>query len=60
MLEIPESATISRQAATILVGKRIKEVFNASSPHGFAWYNGDPKGYNYQRGLLRWSNLFLS
>lgn len=45
MLEIPESATISRQAATILVGKRIKEVFNASSPHGFAWYNGDPKEY---------------
>ena len=45
MLEIPESKTISLQAGNTLVNKRIKEVINASSPHKFAFYSGDPSGY---------------
>jgi len=45
MIEIPESTVISRQAETILSGKRITDVIKASSPHKFAWYHGDPELY---------------
>jgi len=45
MLEIPESTTISRQAGSLLVNKRITRVVNATSPHKFAFFNGDPAGY---------------
>lgn len=45
MIEIPESNTISRQAETILAGKRIARVVQATSPHKFTWYNGDPLLY---------------
>ena len=46
MLEIPESKTMSLQIEEVLAGKRIVEVKNATSPHKFAWYNGDPKEYD--------------
>lgn len=46
MLEIPESKTIGNQAGSILLGKTIIKVINATSPHKFAWYNGDPKDYS--------------
>ncbi len=46
MLEIPESRVISLQANDLLTGKRIVNVFNATSPHKFAWYNGDPASYH--------------
>ncbi len=45
MLEIPESKTISRQACTSLMGKTISEVFTATHKHKFAFFNGDPAGY---------------
>lgn len=45
MLEIPESTTIAKQAETILAGKIISQVYLASSPHKFAWYNGDVNDY---------------
>lgn len=45
MLEIPESKTIGIQADEILVGKTIKQVINATSPHKFAWFAGDPAEY---------------
>ncbi len=45
MLEIPESKTISRQVAGILTGRKITEVFNASSPHKFAFFKGNPADY---------------
>lgn len=45
MIEIPESAIISRQAAGVLTGRKIAEVIPATSPHKFTWYNGDPAGY---------------
>lgn len=45
MIEIPESATISRQATGILTGRTITQVLNATSPHKFTWYNGDPAFY---------------
>jgi formamidopyrimidine-DNA glycosylase len=45
MLEIPESKTISLQAANTLTSKRISEVVNATSPHKFAFFLGDPIRY---------------
>ena len=45
MLEIPESKTISLQAGNSLINKRITDVINATSPHKFAFYCGDPKEY---------------
>jgi len=46
MLEIPESKVMSLQVEESLAGKRIAKVRNATSPHKFAWYNGDPKDYD--------------
>jgi formamidopyrimidine-DNA glycosylase len=46
MLELPESTTIGRQAGSLLVNKRITRVVNATSPHKFAFFNGDPASKN--------------
>lgn len=48
MLELPESKTISRQIKETLGGRRIARVTAAQSPHGFAWYFGDPAQYDGQ------------
>lgn len=46
MLEIPESKTISLQAGKILGEKTIAEVYTATRPHKFAFFNGDPGDYH--------------
>jgi len=46
MLEIPESQVMAAQISNTLGGKTIMEAQTASSPHGFAWYRGDPAAYN--------------
>ena len=46
MLEIPESKVMSLQIEGVLAGKRIVKVKNATNPHKYAWYNGDPAEYN--------------
>lgn len=46
MLELPESYTIARQLEETVRGKRIQNVAAAHSPHGFAFYSGDPQGYH--------------
>lgn len=45
MLEIPEANTIARQLKETVCGKRIVRAVAAASPHGFAWYTGDPALY---------------
>ena len=45
MIEIPESTTISHQATDVLKGKIVADVMNATSPHRFAWFNGDATKY---------------
>jgi len=45
MIEIPESITISQQAKEVLRGKVVSDVINATSPHRFTWYNGNPERY---------------
>lgn len=46
MLEIPESKTIVEQINETLQGKVIAYAEANHSPHGFAWYFGDPAGYD--------------
>ena len=46
MLEIPESKVMSLQIEEVLAGKKIVKVRDATSPHKFAWYNGDPAEYD--------------
>ncbi|NDV81984.1 endonuclease VIII [Bacteroides sp. 51] len=45
MLELPEVVTLTKQASETLVGKKIAHVFNASKPHKFTFYIGDPLEY---------------
>ena len=45
MIEIPESRTLSRQLREAAIGRKIKSAVAGHSPHGFAWYWGDPAGY---------------
>lgn len=46
MLEIPESHVISKQLNQTIKGKVIRNVSANSSPHGFAFYFGDPNNYH--------------
>ncbi|WP_019539362.1 zinc finger domain-containing protein [Proteiniphilum acetatigenes] len=45
MLELPEVLTLSKQANNTLSGKTITQIFNATKPHKFTFYNGDPLEY---------------
>ena len=45
MIEIPEAITLGRQINKTLVGKTVTNVFNATSLHKFAFFNGDPLNY---------------
>jgi len=46
MLELPEAAVLAHQINQTLIGKRIRQATANQSPHKFAWYSGDPAGYN--------------
>ena len=46
MLEIPESHVLAEQITQTLAQKTIMEAKAASSPHGLAWYRGDPADYD--------------
>lgn len=45
MNELPEVIRLGRQLGETLSGKRVAEVFNATRPHRFAFYTGDPVTY---------------
>ena len=45
MIELPESYALAEQIKKTLTGKRISDVIANHSPHGFAWFSGDPKDY---------------
>lgn len=45
MLELPEVNTLARQWNETLKGKVIQRAAANTSPHGFAFYEGDPAGY---------------
>lgn len=45
MIEIPEAAVLAQQISATLSGKTIRRAVAAQTPHGFAWYSGDPALY---------------
>lgn len=45
MIEIPEADVLARQISATLAGKTIRRVVAGQTPHGFAWYSGDPALY---------------
>lgn len=45
MLELPEVVTLSKQVNDVLTGRTITQVFNATKPHKFTFYNGNPLEY---------------
>lgn len=45
MLELPEIITLSKQVDNTLRGKTIAQVFNATKPHKFTFFNSDPLEY---------------
>ena len=46
MIELPEAYTLANQLNQAFVGKTIVSAAANTSPHGFAWYSGDPALYN--------------
>lgn len=46
MIELPEAIILARQVTKTLAGKEITRAIANQSPHKFAWYTGDPAGYN--------------
>lgn len=46
MLEIPEAKVVSDQLSKTIVGKTIRRVTANASPHKFAFFTGDPAGYD--------------
>lgn len=46
MTELPETCTFVDQVGAALTGKRVRRAEANHSPHGFAWYTGDPASYD--------------
>ncbi|MCK5128991.1 MAG: endonuclease VIII [Clostridiales bacterium] len=46
MIEIPEGIVLANQLNSTVKEKTIKNVIANQSPHKFAWFHGDPSGYN--------------
>jgi formamidopyrimidine-DNA glycosylase len=46
MLALPEAYTLANQLKEVFKGKTIVSAVANTSPHGFAWYSGDPALYN--------------
>jgi len=49
-MEIPEAECLAEQLNETIRGKKIARVVAGLTPHKFAWYHGNPKGYD---ALLR-------
>jgi formamidopyrimidine-DNA glycosylase len=45
VIELPEAAVLAKQINETVVGKKIKNVIAAQTPHKLAWYFGDPQEY---------------
>jgi formamidopyrimidine-DNA glycosylase len=45
VIELPEAAVLAKQINETVVGKKIKNVIAAHTPHKLAWYFGDPQEY---------------
>jgi len=45
MIELPEAQTLARQLNEAYAGKTVTHVQALRTPHGFAFFRGDPQGY---------------
>jgi formamidopyrimidine-DNA glycosylase len=45
VIELPEAAVLAKQINETVLGKKIKNVIAAQTPHKLAWYFGDPQEY---------------
>jgi len=45
VIELPEAAVLAKQINETVVGKKIRNVIAAQTPHKLAWYFGDPQEY---------------
>lgn len=45
MLELPESRDLAQKLRTSVAGLRVNKALANTTPHGFAFYHGDPAGY---------------
>ncbi|MCL2423208.1 MAG: hypothetical protein FWD11_04845 [Micrococcales bacterium] len=45
MIEIPEAATIARQAGQTVAGRQIVTAEAGHTPHKFTWFSGEPQRY---------------
>jgi len=45
MIELPEAQTLARQLNEAYAGKTVAHVQALRTPHGFAFFRGDPQGY---------------
>ena len=45
MLELPESRDLAQKLRASVVGLRVNKALANATPHGFAFYHGDPAGY---------------
>lgn len=50
MIEMPEAITLARQLNDRVKSRSIASAEAGHSPHKFAWYTGDPKGYGVLLG----------
>ncbi len=57
MIELPEAVSLSKQLNETIKGKKIVRTITNFSPHKFAWYFGDPKGYD---ALLRGKTIGIT
>jgi len=46
MIELPEAFVLANQLNQAFKGKTVVSAAANTSPHGFAWYSGDPASYN--------------
>ena len=51
MIELPEAQTLARQLHGAFAGKTVTRVEALQTPHGFAFFRGDPQGYAVLEGL---------
>ena len=47
MIELPEAVVTARQVTATLRGKTVARAEANHTPHGFAWYTGDPAQYDH-------------
>lgn len=45
MRELPEASVVAAQAQATVAGRTIVSAIAGASPHGFAWYSGEPASY---------------